>query len=95
MLGCGPTVLSFEIMQVCLEEGQDWFRRQKAYTYQNFLTFKQQCSKKLPKLFIYEMQSAYLMLVDFKDYTQDLDDLQKKMASVNVCPAFIGNNFGK
>ena len=41
------------------------------------------------------MQSAYLMLVDFKDYTQDLDDLQKKMASVNVCPAFIGNNFGK
>ena len=42
----------------------------------------------LPKLYLYDLETSYLCLVDFKEYGLEGDQLRKAFMKFHVCPIF-------
>ena len=90
-----PSAISYTLMETIYtsEEAKEWKLNTRKYIANNFTVFKELCAEKIPKLFIYDLECSYLILVDFCEYGLKGKELEDAFSSVDVCPTFTAEFF--
>ena len=86
---------SYKVLEACYssKEAKKWQEKTRKYIMDNFASLKKFAAEKIPKLHVFEMDSPYLCVVDFKEYGLAGEKLVSAFTKVNICPTFLDSAY--